>query len=164
MCFYLWKWSFIKHACLSFTVPLFTLNCNYNELCTLAEGEGWVGRGSAVQRDVSRRHCFLLPASDLVTFYSDLSCPGRHWDWDKLTLSRHLCVLDCMFKRISFSLHDVIFMRIMFVCMFMCAYRLHAVFHVIYADTFSTGKAVSTKSTPVLHVTVVPFQWKIKIE
>ena len=69
-----------------------------------------------------------------------------------------------MFKRISFSLHDVIFMRIMFVCMFMCAYRLHAVFHVIYADTFSTGKAVSTKSTPVLRVTVVPFQWKIKIE
>ena len=69
-----------------------------------------------------------------------------------------------MFKRISFSLHDVIFMRIMFVCMFMCAYRLHAVFHVIYADTFSTGKAVSTKSTPVLHVTVVPFQWKMKIQ
>ena len=31
---------------------------------------------------------------------------------------------------------------------------MHAVFHVIYADTFSTGKAVSTKSTPVLHVTV----------
>ena len=68
-----------------------------------------------------------------------------------------------MFKRISFSLHDVIFMRIKFVCMFMCAYRLHAVIHVIYADTFSTGKAVSTKSTSVLHVGAVSVENKNRI-